>query len=388
MKNHSLKFLHYLIISLFLIYQFDVQGSPSMGLMSSRQDSTLKWLKWEGRSDKPKIVFISGDEEYRSEEALVQFAKILNVNHGFNCTVLFAQDPNYPGIIDPNYQNNIPGLASLADADLMVMLIRFRSLPDDQMRYINDYLKSGRPILGMRTATHAFKFDIDPTKSNYSHYGNYYEENNIWKGGFGRLILGEKWIAHHGAHGQQSTLGIVPKETQDHPIFKGIIPGTIWGATDVYAIRLPMRNDAVPLLFGQVTERNGPYDKKDLFFGMRPSDSEPAAIVNRKNELGDIISIDLNSPMMPIAWIKNYNIPEGKEGRVFATTMGASIDLVAEGTRRMLVNAAYWCLGLKVPEKSKVDLVGNYQPSQYGFFDDAYWKDRALKISKLNKLLD
>ena len=92
--------------------------------------------------------------------------------------------------------------------------------------------------------------------------------------------------------------------------------------------------------------------------------------------------------MMPIAWIKNYQIPKGKEGRVFATTMGASTDLVAEGTRRMLVNAAYWCLGLKVPEKSKVDLIGNYQPSQYGFFDDAYWKDRALKISELYKLMD
>jgi hypothetical protein len=383
-----MKLFKYLIAALFLIHQCDIQGSPSMAVTASGQDLTMEWLHWKGNPEKAKIVLISGDEEYRSEEALVQLAKILNVNHGFNCTVLFAQNPNYPGIVNPNYQNNIPGLVALTDADLMIILTRFRALPDVQMRYIDDYLKSGKPVLGMRTATHAFKFDMGPIKSSYAHYGNYYKENNVWQGGFGKLILGEKWIAHHGAHGQQSTLGIVPKTSRDHPVFKGILPGSIWGATDVYAIRLPMVNDALPLLLGQVTERNGPYDKLDPFFGMRPSDSKLGAIVKRKNERGDTVSIDLNGPMMPIAWIKNYQIPKGKQGRVFATTMGASTDLVAEGTRRMLVNAAYWCLRLKVPEKSKVDLIGNYQPSQYGFFDDAYWKDRALKISELYKLMD
>ena len=383
-----MKLFIYLIALLFLNHQFDIQGSPPMVVTHSGQDLTMEWLQWKGNPEKAKIVLISGDEEYRSEETLVQLAKILNVNHGFNCTVLFAQNPNYPGIVNPNYQNNIPGLVALTDADLMIILTRFRALPDVQMRYIDDYLKSGKPVLGMRTATHAFKFDMGPIKSSYAHYGNYYKENNVWQGGFGKLILGEKWIAHHGGHGQQSTLGVVPKTSRDHPVFKGILPGSIWGATDVYAIRLPMVNDALPLLLGQVTERNGPYDKLDPFFGMRPSDSKLGAIVKRKNELGDTVSIDLNGPMMPIAWIKNYQIPKGKQGRVFATTMGASTDLVAEGTRRMLVNAAYWCLRLKVPEKSKVDLIGNYQPSQYGFFDDAYWKDRALKISELYKLMD
>jgi hypothetical protein len=383
-----MKCFKYLIVALFFIHQFDIQGSRLKVMMSAGQDPTMEWLQWKGNPEKAKIVLISGDEEYRSEEALVQLAKILNVNHGFNCTVLFSQNPNYPGIVNPNYPNNIPGLAALAEADLMIILTRFRALPDTQMRYIDDYLKSGRPVLGMRTATHAFKFDPDLIESSYAHYGNYYEANNAWQGGFGKLILGEKWIAHHGAHGQQSSLGIIPSTHRDHPVFKGILPGSIWGATDVYSVRLPMSAHVVPLLFGQVTERKGPYDKSDPFFGMRPTDNEPATIVKRKNGKGDTLSIDLNAPMMPIAWIKNYQIPKGKVGRVFATTLGASTDLIAEGTRRMLVNAAYWCLGLKVPEKSKVDLIGNYKPSQYGFFDDAYWKDRAVKISDLNSLMD
>jgi hypothetical protein len=183
-----MKWFKYLILALFLIHQLDIQGSQLMIGMPTEKDSTIKWLQWKGSSDKAKIVLISGDEEYRSEEALVQLAKILNVNHGFNCTVLFAQNPNYPGIVNPNYQNNIPGLVALADADLMIILIRFRALPDAQMRYIDDYLKSGKPILGMRTATHAFKFDMGPIQSSYAHYGNYYKEHDIWQGGFGKLI--------------------------------------------------------------------------------------------------------------------------------------------------------------------------------------------------------
>tara|TARA_S200000501_G_scaffold356669_1_gene379601 strand:- start:667 stop:921 length:255 start_codon:yes stop_codon:yes gene_type:complete len=84
---------------------------------------------------------------------------------------------------------------------------------------------------------------------------------------------------------------------------------------------------------------------------MSPSDSKLAGIVLIKNKLVDTISIDPNAPMITSTWIKSYHIPEGKKGRVFATTMGVSTDLVAEGTRRKLVNAACWRLGIKVPEK-------------------------------------
>ena len=82
MKNHLLNFLQCLATFCYLT-QFNAQGSPLLELISPGQDSTLKWIELEGRPGKPKIVFISGDEEYRSEESLVQLAKILNVNHGF-----------------------------------------------------------------------------------------------------------------------------------------------------------------------------------------------------------------------------------------------------------------------------------------------------------------
>src|SRR5690606_31300740 len=90
-----------------------------------------QWITYEGSGPHSKhIVLISGDEEYRSEEALPMLAKILSVHHGFKCTVLFPIDPG-TGNIDPEHQTNIPGLEALQTADLMIMLLRFRELPDD-----------------------------------------------------------------------------------------------------------------------------------------------------------------------------------------------------------------------------------------------------------------
>jgi hypothetical protein len=59
----------------------------------------------------------------------------------------------------------------------------------------------------------------------------------------------------------------------------------------------------------------------------------------------------------------------GPSGRVFTTTMGSSTDMAAEGTRRMLVNACYWAVGLddKIPSKSCVDVVGTFEPTPFGF---------------------
>ena len=78
------------------------------------------WLNLPGASGKSgsgkKVVLISGDEEYRSEEALPMLAKILSEQHGFHCTVHFAIHPETK-TVDPNYSSNIPGLEQLDDAD-------------------------------------------------------------------------------------------------------------------------------------------------------------------------------------------------------------------------------------------------------------------------------
>lgn len=308
------------------------------------------------------IVLVSGDEEYRSEEALPQLGKILSQRHGFQCTVLFAIDPA-DGTINPN-ASNIPGLAALDTADLLVIFTRFRDLPDEQMQHIVKYLEAGKPVVGIRTATHAFNIKPGKTYSQYSYNAN----DEKYSQGFGRQVLGETWINHHGRHGSQSTRGILVKGQENHPILRGIHDGDIWGPTDVYGVRLPLPGDSQPLVLGQVLS------------GMNPTDPAAGPTENRKTKQ----TVDPNNPMMPIAWTKTYAGASGNRGRAFCSTIGAANDLTSEGTRRLLVNACYWALGLedKIPERSNVALVGDYQPSNFknnGFKAGVKPEDHALQ---------
>lgn len=307
---------------------------------SSQVQADEQWVTYDGFEGPGKgkhIVLISGDEEYRSEEGLPQLGKILAKHHGFKCTVLFALDAD--GTINPNNGKNIPGLEALDSADLMIILTRFRNLPDEQMKHIDDFLRAGKPVIGMRTSTHAFNV---PKGKTYSHYGNGYGgDKEEWRDGFGRLVLGEKWISHHGGHKRESTRGVIVEEMKDHPILRGC--GDIWGDTDVYGVRLPLPGDSQPLVLGQVLQ------------GMSPTDPP---VEGKKND-----------PMMPVAWIKSYSIDGGKQGQVMNTTMGSSTDLKSESLRRLIVNSCYWALGMqeKIDGQANVAIVGDYQPSMYGF---------------------
>ncbi len=202
-----------------------------------------------GHAKGKNIVLISGDEEYRSEESMPQLAKILSAYHGFHCTVLFAINPK-DGTIDPNYLSNIPGLEALDSADLMVILTRFRDLPDDQMKHIVDYVESGKPIVGIRTATHAFQLKSSTTYAKYSW--------NSPDGGFGRMVLGETWVKHHGHHGKQSTMGVLNPQELKNPILSGIHDGELWSKTDVYEVHLPLPGDSKTLVFGEVLSGMSP----------------------------------------------------------------------------------------------------------------------------------
>jgi hypothetical protein len=311
----------------------------SLFLTTDLSKAADPWVVYEGGDGPGKgksIVLISGDEEYRSEEALPQLGKILAKRHGFKCTVLFPIDKD--GVIDPNTTDNIPGLKALRTADLMIIATRMRKLPDDQMKEIVDYVESGRPIIGMRTATHAF--ELDPSKSKFAKYS--------WKskdpeGGFGRMVLGETWISHHGDHGKQSTRGILSEAGKKSPITRGMKEGEIWGPTDVYGVRLPLPGDSTPIILGEV--------------------------VADMTSTGKPLAGSKNDPMMPVAWIKTYKSESGKTARIFTTTMGAATDLSSEGVRRLLVNATYWALGLedKIIAELNVDIVGEFKPTKFGF---------------------
>jgi type 1 glutamine amidotransferase len=293
----------------------------------------LVYAGGEGPGKGKHVVLVAGDEEYRSEEMLPQLALILSTRHGFKCTVLFSLNEK-TGEIDPN-ASNIPGLEALDSADLMVLFLRFRHLPESQMKHIFDYVEAGKPVIGIRTATHAF----DRGKGKYAAW----DWSNA-KGGFGRQVLGETWVNHHGGHGSQATRGILNAAMKDHPILKGIKDGDIFGPSDVYTVKLPLPGDCKPLVLGEVVA------------GMKRTDKPLAG--------------EKNDPMMPIAWVKTYtpHTEKGKPARVFTSTMGCSQDFESEGYRRLLVNASYWCAGLeaKIPAKSDVAVVGKYKGSPFG----------------------
>lgn len=309
----------------------------------------------DGPAKGKKAVLISGDQEYRSEEAIPQLAKQL-AKQGFQCTVLFTVDPK-DGTVNPNI-NNIPGLEALKDADLMVIFTRFLNLPDDQMQYVADYLAAGKPVVGLRTATHAF--NGIPAKSRFAKFNNGSGVKG-WEGGFGKHVLGEQWVAHHGAHGKEGTRGVVAKGQEKNPILKGIEPGSIFGLTDVYTVKLPLPGDSTPLVMGEVTETLKP---------------DSPAVKGKKNE-----------PMMPVAWTKTYKGEGDATGRVFTTTMGASQDLEFEGTRRMILNGCLWAAGLedKIPAKTDVSLVGDYKPTPFRFKNNAEWQKNPVKPADLFK---
>ena len=129
-------------------------------VLGSRVDAS-DGVVYEGKSGPGKgkhIVFLSGDEEYRSEEGLPMLGKILAQRHGFKCTVLFPLNPQ-TGEIDPNNSTNIPGMEALDSANLVVMLWRFRELPDDKMKHFADYFLAGKPFIALRTSTHAFAYN-------------------------------------------------------------------------------------------------------------------------------------------------------------------------------------------------------------------------------------
>ena len=289
------------------------------------------------------IVFLAGDEEYRSEEGLPQLARILAFRHGFKCTVLFSI--NAQGEIDPNTRDNQPGMEALNTADLCVMLLRFREWPDAQMKHFVDYYLAGKPIIALRTSTHAFNYG----SASKSVYRKFSWQSQEWAGGFGKQVLGETWISHWGVHGRQATRGVLSKTAANHPVLRGVTG--LFGTTDVYEAAPPA--DAEVLVCGQVLAGMEPYD--------------PPVTGRKSTALG--AEQEVNEPMMPVVWVRHPVNGAGKTNTVLTTTMGAATDLLNEDLRRLLVNGSYWCVGLerRLPKRANVAFVGAYLPSAFGF---------------------
>ena len=282
----------------------------------------------QGEANGKHIVLIAGDEEYRSEEAMPMMGEVL-ARHGFKCTVLFSMADDGK-TVDPNKQTSLSHPQALDGADMVFLNIRFRNWPDEIMAKFQATLERGVAVMALRTSTHAFKM---PGNSTYARYSTGYRGKE-WQGGFGREVLGETWVNHHGHHAYEGCRARVETGQQDHPILKGV--GEIFVLSDVYGAN-PKAPSTI-LMRGYVTET------------LKPESIELAA---------------KNKPAQPAVWIRDFAWPNGKTNKVLTTTMGAGIDLLDDNLRLLLVNGAHERLGLPVPDKVDASLPEGYKPSFY-----------------------
>lgn len=299
----------------------------------AQADDTLVLAPPDGNVVK-RCVLVAGDEEYRTEETMPMLAKILSQKHGFHCTVVFAWSDDGKHI-DPNNQTGLKGLAALQSADLMIIGTRFRKPIDSEAAFLTEFMDAGKPIIGIRTATHAF--------NGKGKFGD-----KIGFGEWGRKILGEQWVSHHGGHKRQGALGVAESEQAEHPILNGV--GKVFAPSDVYGVTHLTDEDTI-LMRAAVTQSLDP-------------DSKP--IEGKKND-----------PMQAFAWLHTYTSPAGTTGKSFCTTGGASVDFVSEGLRRMVINASLHLTGVDVPAKADVEFVDPFYPSFYGFIKDKNWWPQA-----------
>ncbi|MBP8258807.1 MAG: ThuA domain-containing protein [Verrucomicrobia bacterium] len=236
-----------------------------------------------GNDRRPRIVFISSENEYRAAETLPRFIGTLQLEHDLACELAQGQS----GSARPN-QAPVTGLESLARADLAVVFARRRALPADQMNCLRGYLARGRPLLGLRTASHAFD-----TRGNCPPgFAEWIE--------FDRDVLGGNYQGHHGA-GPSVTVDIAP-DARNHPILEGI-ESPFTSAGSLYR-NTPLRAGSIPLLVGSIPGKH----------------------------------------LEPVAWT---HLRAGS--RVFYTSLGHPSDFEKRSFQRLLINAIEWAMSRPEP---------------------------------------
>jgi type 1 glutamine amidotransferase len=289
--------------------------AASLGLATTQAaDMPANIAHLAGKDGAPHLVFVTGDEEYRSEETMPMLARILHRDHGFSVSVCFALTN---GVIDPDRLDNIEGLEILEKADMMIVNTRFRKLPDDQAKRITDFAETGKPMAGFRTATHAFK------------YGGGNPLDKEWP----QKVFGLPWIKHHG-HDSSTDAGL-SEANAAHPVLRGVKP---FHARSWLYHSTTLLESATPLIIGRAVKGKKPGGEHF---------SEPYAC----------------------AWTHEY---KGEKGisRVFFTTMGHPEDFQQESMRKLSLNGILWALGREkdIPaDGSKADFAAPYEPAESGF---------------------
>ena len=245
---------------------------------------------------RPHVVFVVGPPHYSPELTMPAFAEELE-SLGFRTTIVSGDQQS-----EKKTKDVLPGIEALAEADLAIFFMRFLNLPDAEWQPIEDYLKAGKPVIGLRTASHAFRYPKGHPRFD-------------WNEGFGTRALGSPYIVH-----QSGTTKIeVIEKNATHPIMSKI-PKKEWVSQGtLYLARLG--EGAIPLVEGSGKGKVRVIKKS---FG----------VVN--------VKVDETAPVA-WAWKNEWG------GKVFGTSFGHPGDFAEPSFTRMLVNAVCWSLDKPVP---------------------------------------
>ncbi len=228
-----------------------------------------------------RIVFMIGEEEYHTWETLPDFAEKDLKPHGYQVEIINAAAAD---------KNNFPGIvAALKDADLLFLSVRRRTPPKEQLDAVRAYLASGRPLVGIRTACHAFALRPNDKIAD--------PKLALWQE-FDPEIIGGHYTGHYGK--DKVTVSLVPG-ADAHPILRGIAAADLIGNGGLYKVS-PLNPACTPLLLGTIP----------------------------------------GQPSEPVAWTF---LQGEKKGRVFYTSLGHPDDFPNPVFRRFLLNAVAWALG-------------------------------------------
>jgi len=204
---------------------------------------------------RPVVAFIIAENEYHANESLPAFAHELLLKKGVNCEFALGK-PVYEG----EGIHNIENLQIMKDADLAIIQVRRRALPSEQMNLIREYVKTGKPILGLRTASHAFNANqlvpntggrVVAANAKVSEFLDQWPE-------FDEEILGGNYQGHYSPMKTGIVFSIVPG-MENHPLLKGVSPEDFIGPVEslhtLYKNR-PLRSPHVQvLLSGKIPDQ-------------------------------------------------------------------------------------------------------------------------------------
>ncbi|CAG5069542.1 hypothetical protein DYBT9623_02278 [Dyadobacter sp. CECT 9623] len=260
----------------------------------------------QAQKKKPVVVFVTGDHEYSGEETLPIVAAELEKNYGMKTIFLKAKD-------GPNDEKNIPGLEALKDADLAIFYLRWRQLPKEQLAHIDAYLKSGKPLMGFRTTTHAFNFPKGHESEKWNAFGEFALNSPPGWGG----------AAKHTHYGHESSTDVTVNPDQaSNPILTGV---------------------------------TGPFHARSWLYRVLPDYPTKGSTLLLT---GKAVNADKEAIENPVAWTGTNSFG----AKIFMTTLGHPDDFKLEPFQRLIINAIHWELGKPIPKwKGKMNIDVTYR---------------------------